>query len=90
MSEELNINDPFLTLLTDALRGGPGSPEWREAVAKLQAGGIPDAQQYQALVDARENLEGGKSYRSIRAGAGFTRKLGKPADSVGCSRSQPG
>jgi hypothetical protein len=76
MSEEANIpNDPFLTLLTDALRAGPGSAEWREAVAKLQAGGIPDADQYTALVNARQNLESGKSYRSIRAGAGFTRKL---------------
>ncbi len=76
MSEDLNIDaDPFLNVLTDALRAGPGSAEWTEATSKLNAGGMPDADQYRALVAARENLESGKSYRSIRAGAGFTRKL---------------
>ena len=31
--------DPFLKLLTDALRAGPGSPEWHQAVAQLREGG---------------------------------------------------
>jgi hypothetical protein len=76
MPQDLNIDaDPFLQLLTDALRAGPGSPEWRDAVARLKAGGLADAEQYSALVNARENLESGKPYREIRAGAGFTRKL---------------
>lgn len=66
--------DPFLVLLTDALRAGPGSPEWRDAVAKLKSAG-PDVDEYRLLIDAREALENGKDYRSVRAGAGFTRKL---------------
>jgi hypothetical protein len=76
MEDDLKIDtDPFLQLLTDALRSGPRSAEWHEAVARLNAGGIDGGEQYKALVDARENLESGKPYRSIRAGAGFTRKL---------------
>lgn len=66
--------DPFLVLLTDALRAGPGSPEWREAVAKLKAGGS-EAEEYRQLIEAREALESGREYRSVRAGPGFTRKL---------------
>ena len=66
-------NDPFLLLLTDAC-AGPGSPEWRDAVAKLKSG---DGQvdEYRLLIEAREALESGKDYRSVRAGPGFTRKL---------------
>lgn len=67
-------NDPFLLLLTDALRAGPGSPEWREAVAKLKSGG-EQVDEYRLLIEAREALESGKDYRSVRAGPGFTRKL---------------
>ena len=33
--------DPFLKLLTDALRAGPGSPQWHEAVGKLRAARWP-------------------------------------------------
>jgi hypothetical protein len=66
--------DPFLELLTDALRAGPGSPEWREAVSKLKSGG-EQADEYRLLIEAREALESGKDYRSVRAGPGFTRKL---------------
>lgn len=67
-------NDPFLLLLTDALRAGPGSPEWHEAVAKLKSGG-EQVDEYRLLIEAREALESGRDYRSVRAGPGFTRKL---------------
>lgn len=67
-------NDPFLLLLTDALRAGPGSPEWRDAVGKLKSGG-EQVDEYRLLIEAREALESGKDYRSVRAGPGFTRKL---------------
>jgi hypothetical protein len=69
--------DPFFELLTDALRAGPGSPEWHHAVQKLRANGaaIAGADEYQLLVDAREHLESGKEYRSVRPGPGFTRRL---------------
>ena len=66
--------DPFLILLTDALRAGPGSPQWHEAVGRLKESG-EKVDEYKLLVDAREALESGKDYRSVRAGPGFTRKL---------------
>lgn len=71
--------DPFLKLLTDALRAGPGSPQWHEAVARLRSGtaGVQpaDADEYQMLLRAREDLASGRAYREVRAGTGFTRKL---------------
>ena len=67
-------NDPFLTLLTDALRAGPGSPAWHDAVARLKTPGQA-VDEYALLIEAREALESGKEYRSVRAGPGFTRKL---------------
>src|SRR5215218_9833460 len=67
--------DPLFQLLTDALRAGPGSPEWHQAVAKLREGGAEHADEYRLLITAREHLESGKDYRSVRAGPGFTRKL---------------
>jgi hypothetical protein len=66
-------SDRFLTLLTDALRAGPGSPQWHQAVERLQSTDATD--EYRLLVTAREHLESGKSYRSLRAGPGFTRKV---------------
>jgi len=75
MSQQIEVeNDPFLILLTDALRAGPGSPQWHEAVSKLKENG-ENVDEYRLLVEARQALESGKDYRSIRAGAGFTRKV---------------
>ena len=57
-------NDPFFQLLTDALRAGPASPPWREAVAKLREQGGdgpgPGSDEYRLLIEARQNLEVGK------------------------------
>jgi hypothetical protein len=75
MTEVEFESDAFLSLLTEALRAGPGSPPWHDAIARLRAGGIEWADEYRLLVRAREHLESGKSYRSIRAGPGFTQKL---------------
>jgi len=74
MEEDLQI-DPFLQLLTDALRAGPGSPEWHEAVQRVSAGETGTDNEYSILVKARENLASGKKYREVRAGVGFTRKV---------------
>ncbi len=63
-----------MTLLTDALRSGPGSPEWHEAVKLLRASN-QNIDDYTLLYAARERLESGKAYRGVRAGAGFTRKV---------------
>src|SRR5882757_4169178 len=67
-------SDPLFTLLTDALRAGPGSPQWSQAVAAIRTRGA-EGDEYQALITARDNLESGRDYRSVRAGAGFTRKV---------------
>ena len=75
MSQELDVEkDPFLVLLTDALRAGPASPEWHEAVARLKTGG-DEVDEFRLLIEARDALESGRDYRSVRAGPGFTRKL---------------
>jgi hypothetical protein len=69
-------SDPFQQLLADALRAGPGSPQWHQAVTALRAAGqTSEADEYRLLIAAREHLESGKSYREVRAGAGFTRKV---------------
>ncbi|HWE02324.1 MAG TPA: hypothetical protein VG326_07910 [Tepidisphaeraceae bacterium] len=68
-------NDPFFELLTDALRAGPGSPQWHEAVTTLRGRGSEGDDEMRLLIEARENLESGRGYRAVRAGQGFTRKL---------------
>jgi hypothetical protein len=68
-------SDPIFPLLTDALRAGPGSPEWHQAVGKLRAAGLADGDEYKLLVSVREHLASGRDYKSIRAGPGFTRKV---------------
>jgi hypothetical protein len=68
-------SDAFLVLLTDALRAGPGSPSWHDALQKLRAGGIESGDEYRLLATAREHLESGREYRSVRAGPEFTRRL---------------
>src|SRR5215218_3674787 len=74
-------SDQFLQLLTDALRAGPGSPEWHEAVEVLRTNGSGEHDEHRLLIAARENLEKGKEYRSVRAGPGFARKLNEALDS---------
>ena len=76
-------SDQFLALLTDALRAGPGSPEWHDAIGRLSSANSGEprfrqtthADEYQLLIRARQDLESGKEYRSVRAGPGFTQRL---------------
>src|SRR5438105_11014722 len=75
MTETQFDSDQFLKLLTEALRAGPGSPQWHEAVNQLKTSSLADADEYRMLINAREHLESGRDYRSIRAGPGFTRKV---------------
>jgi len=64
MAETLDFeSDLQLVALTDALRAGPGSPEWRDAVARIRAQGGDQADEYLLLCTAREHLASGKSYR---------------------------
>ena len=69
---DLDFESSQLQLLTDALRAGPGTPEWRAAIASV---GSTTGDEYKALYEARERLASGRAYREVRAGAGFTRKL---------------
>jgi hypothetical protein len=76
MAETLDFeSDLQLVALTDALRAGPGSPEWRDAVARIRAQGGDQADEYLLLCTAREHLASGKSYREIHAGPSFSRKV---------------
>lgn len=75
MSDVQIESDPLFQLLTDALRAGPQSAEWSQAVARVREGGGAEADEYSLLLHARENLESGKEYKAVRAGAGFTRNL---------------
>ena len=94
--------DPMLRLLSDALRRGPGSPEWHRAVIDLRDLAPREADEYRLLIAARERLESGRAYREVRAGPAFTRDLfGRLDAGVGgrrsglwsgwraCSRSSP-
>lgn len=67
-------SEQFEELLAEALRGGPGTPAWRQAVDILQAAG-KDGEELAMLCRAREDLAAGRDYRSVRAGPGFTQKL---------------
>jgi hypothetical protein len=68
-------SDPFFQLLTDALRAGPGSPQWGEAMAKLRDGGVEGADEYSLILRAREDIGLGRDYRKVSAGPEFTRKV---------------
>lgn len=75
MSMHVDIHSQaFEQLLAEALRAGPGSPQWQQAVAILREAGT-EGEEFAVLCQAREDLESGKKYRSIHAGPGFTRKL---------------
>jgi hypothetical protein len=78
-------SDQFLQLVTDALRAGPDSPAWRQAVNQLMvqdidapsdtSAGASGIDEYKLLFTARQHLESGKGYRQIRAGPKFTQNV---------------
>ena len=75
--------DPQLIALTDALRAGPGSPQWREAVNRLREQGGDSADEYLLLCTAREHLASGRTYREVHAGPGFSRKVMEAVEQEG-------
>jgi len=79
MAEADYERDPTLRLVTDALRAGPGSPEWHDAVARARGtggGGAAAVRDEHALLYAvREHLASGRAYREVRPGAEFSRRL---------------
>ena len=73
---EVNFeSDPLATLLSDALRAGPGSPQWHDAAQRLAGDASAEAREYRQLLEARQRLESGRNYRAVRAGPGFTQRL---------------
>jgi hypothetical protein len=89
MSEALGFEtDEFLKLLTEALRAGPGSPQWHEVVTQLRALDASETDEYRLLIRARERLESGREYRSVRAGPGFTRKVMEGVDRAAGERAR--
>src|SRR5437870_4825584 len=71
---ELDFESAQLEFLTEALRAGPGTPQWRDALATLDtAPGAAD--EYKLLCAARERLASGRGFREVRAGPAFTRKV---------------
>src|SRR5438309_3567007 len=74
MSRTIKFDDPLLVLITDALRAGPGTPQWEEAVTRVRASG-DQTDEFQLLYSAREHLAAGREYREVRAGPKFTRKV---------------
>jgi hypothetical protein len=72
---DLDFESSQIQLLTDALRAGPGTPEWRAAIESIAAAGGTPAEEYKFLYAARERLASGRQYREVRAGPGFTRKV---------------
>src|SRR5215204_1027513 len=70
---ELDFESAQLELLTEALRAGPGTPQWREALATIDV--TPGADEFRLLCAARERLASGSSYREVRAGPRFTRNV---------------
>jgi len=83
-------SDQFLKLLTEALRAGPGSPQWHEAVTQLKDSTLADADEFRMLINAREHLESGRDYRSIRAGPEFTRKVMRAIDEEAAAQAPSG
>lgn len=83
MSHPLNIeaDAELLELVSDALREGPDSPHWREALERMGPHGA-GTDEYRQLCDARERLESGKGYRQVRAAPGFKNDLFQELDRV--------
>ena len=70
---DLDFESAQLELLTEALRAGPGTPAWRDAIATLEV--TPGADEFKLLYAARERLASGRQYRELRAGPVFTREV---------------
>src|SRR5438105_4756971 len=76
----IDLNDErMFELVTEALRAGPGSPQWHQAVTLLRESG-ESGEDYAVLLAAREHLESGREYRAVKAGPKFTRKVMEEID----------
>jgi hypothetical protein len=80
-------HDPFFELLAEALRAGPGSAQWGEAVAKLRDSGFEGGDEYRLILRAREDIELGRDFRKVTAGPEFTRKVLDAVEREGTRKS---
>lgn len=78
MMDELENSDRLLQLVSEALRAGPGSSQWREAMELVRDG--PEADELARLQQVRERLQAGKKWRQVRPGTGFTRRVMEAVD----------
>ena len=84
----LSDDDALMTLLTDALRAGPASPEWSRALAMLRETNPAGGDEYQLLLNARQNLESGRRYKEIRGGPAFGRRVLDGVDAISNERGR--
>jgi hypothetical protein len=82
-------SEGFGQLLSEALRAGPGSPAWHDAVEKVRSGGVSGGEDYALLLAARESLESGKGFRRIRPGPAFTARIMAAVDSTAMPSGKP-
>jgi hypothetical protein len=81
-------SDPRLQLLTDALRAGPGTPLWRQALAAVEHSETAETDEFKRLYRARERLASGQGYREVRAGPGFARRVFETIDQDEAARGR--
>src|SRR4051812_15190573 len=74
----VDLNDEkMFELVTDALRAGPGSPQWHQAMVLVRESGAESGGEddHTVLLAARGHLERGGEYRSVGGGGGFPGKV---------------
>jgi len=89
MASTSEQDDALFELISDALRSGPGTPAWHEALRQIKQRGGSAADDYKLLMQTREHLESGREYRSVRAGPEFTRKVLHAIDQETSSQRLP-
>ena len=81
-------DDALMTLLTDALRAGPASPEWSRALATLRETNPAAGDEYELLLNARQNLESGRQYKEVRGGPVFGRRVFDGVEAISNERGR--
>lgn len=76
MSEAFGDQDgPLMEKVAEALRAGPGTSQWEEALRAVGGAGMGERAEWELLARVRRDMAAGKSWREVSAGPTFTRKL---------------
>lgn len=76
MPGELEGDEKLFETVTEGLRAGPGTVAWEDAMRAVRSLGLASGgEDLETLAQVRRHLQAGRSWREIRAGEGFTRKL---------------